>query len=395
MADDTPARSLASALAARTRTDAADWHAVFQARYGMLAAFRALRAAHGAGSVVTQLYTCCTAVTPIIEAGLEPVYADISPRSAAIDAHRLQIPSGARAVMLQHTYGVVDAQGAAELVRAAHEAGIPVFEDCAHCVGRLVRGADGAPLADASFHSFGVEKMIDGTHFGGAVWVNPASPFAAEAAIIRAELEALPEPPARLDALVRVYRVENGILAHLPGGLSSKLRHGLAARRLFEPAVSDAELDGAAPHGPMRASAWICREALTGLTGLDAAEAVRRETVAAYRDAFAGMPGVETLPAACQGEPQPLLRFPIFLSDTATADRAIAAVRAAGLFAQAWYRPELGPGVRDGAAYRVPADRSGLAVHERFVATVAALPADVGASGARRAAEAVAAVVSS
>lgn len=386
---------LKAALAARTNTDAADWYPVFQARYGMLAAFRALRAEAGAGSVVTQLFTCCTAVTPILAAGLEPIYADISPRSASIDTSRLHLPRDARAVMLQHTFGIVDAEGAGALADMVHEAGVPVLEDCAHCVGRLARDADDSPLADLSFHSFGVEKMIDGTHFGGAVWVNPASSFAPLVARVRAQLEALPAPGVHLRALVRAYRVENGVLTHVPGSLSGALRRGLAAAGLFEPAVSSAELRGTLPHEPMRAGGWVAGSALAGMACLDACEERRRQTVTAYRAAFAGMPGVSVLPAAMEGEPQPLLRFPIFLTDAASADRALDAVRAEGLYAQAWYRPELGPGVDDPAAYRVPTDRSALPVCTRMSQTVVALPADVGEQGARRAADAVCAVVSS
>lgn len=384
--------ALARALAERTGTRPEDWFCVFKARYGMQAALAALRPATGEGSAVTQLFTCLTAVVPIVAAGLAPVYRDVSARTASLDPERLDPPAGTRAVMLQHTYGIVDDAESEELSRRAHAAGALVVEDSAHCVCRMARDASGEPVADVSVHSFGVEKILP-THFGGAVWVNPASPLPELARAVRDALAALPAPPARLDALARRYRTENRVLAHLPAGVSAPLRRALVSSGAMEPAVSEEERRGAAARGPVRASAWVCERALAALAGLDEAEALRRETVEAYRAALAGVDGADALPAALEGPSQPLLRYPLLAPDTCAADRVVAEVCAAGLFAEAWYRPELGPGVLDAAAFRVPAERSGLPVHERLVATCAALPADVGASGARRAAGAVRAAI--
>ena len=72
----------------------------------------------------------------------------------------------------------------------------------------------------------------------------------------------------------------------------------------------------------------------------------------------------------------------------------LAAVRGQGYYAQAWYRPELGPGVTDPDAYRVPRDRSHLAVHDSLRSRVVALPADVGREAVRHIAEAIRLVTS-
>ena len=112
----TPAEeALARALAERTGTRPEDWFCVFKARYGMQAALSALRPATGEGAVVTQLFTCLTAVVPIVAAGLAPVYRDVSARTASLDPERLDPPAGARAVMLQHTYGIIDERDSALL----------------------------------------------------------------------------------------------------------------------------------------------------------------------------------------------------------------------------------------------------------------------------------------
>ena len=60
--------TLRANLAERTGTEASDWYPTFRTRHAMQAVFEALRAHRGAGEVVTQLLTCCTAVDPIIAA---------------------------------------------------------------------------------------------------------------------------------------------------------------------------------------------------------------------------------------------------------------------------------------------------------------------------------------
>lgn len=385
---------IASDLAARTGTDAADWYLVFKARYGMQLAFEAIRAELGEGKVATQLLTCCTAVDPILVAGLEPVYAEVSACTASLDPEKLGDVPGLRAVVLQHTYGIVDDASSQRLAARAHEQGAALVEDCAHGVARMVRGADGAPLADISVHSFGIEKMLD-CQFGGAVWVNPASPFSAMAARLHAVLSVLPPLTSRLDWLTRIYLLQNRVIAHSPLSLARWARRALPPRQLLEPPVSDIERRGGLQHPVFRPSASVCERALTALRKLDAGERLHVGAVEAYRREFADMPGVETFGAAMEGPAQPLLRFPILVHDTATADKVTDEVCAAGFYTTAWYRPELGPGVLDEEAYRVPKDRSGLSVCDRLVACVANLPCDVTEEGAHTVAEVVRRVVSS
>lgn len=385
---------LATALAGLTGTRAEDWFLVFKARYGMQVVFEAAAQELGRGSVATQLFTCCTAVTPVLAAGLRPVYADISRASAGIDPDALALDGDAAALMVQHTYGVVDEGESARLVAQAHAAGALAVEDSAHCVGRMARDAHGAPLADVSVHSFGVEKILN-TKFGGAVWINPETPFPAVAARARAALAALPQPGRHLDLLTRAYRVENRALAMLPVGASRALRSGLYRAGLFEVAVSDGERRGELPYRPMRPNDWSCARAREALAGLERDEARRRAAVGAYRAAFAQAPDAAPLAASLDGPLQPLLRFPVLLHDAGQADRVIDAVNSAGFFAQSWYRPLLGPGVLDAGRYGVPDDLSGLPVTAAMSEAVAALPTNVDADSARAIAGIVLGVVSS
>ena len=112
--------TLRDSLAAHTGTSVQDWFPVFKARYGMLAVFRALAAARpDRADVVTQILTCSTAVDPILVASLTPDYAEIDPATFAIDPGHLLLPDAAAALVIQHTFGLIDPGASQALAEAA------------------------------------------------------------------------------------------------------------------------------------------------------------------------------------------------------------------------------------------------------------------------------------
>jgi dTDP-4-amino-4,6-dideoxygalactose transaminase len=374
--------AVTAALAERTGTDPADWFLVFKARYGMEVVLRALAAMRGPGSVATQLFTCSTAVDPVLVAGLRPAYAEVSPASVAIDPATLALADDTRAVVVQHTFGIVDEPAARSLAEQAGAAGALLLEDAAHCVGRMARGADGAPLADVSFHSFGVEKMLP-TKFGGAVWVSPRLRDAALRERIVRDLQALPVVGGRLSLATKAYRSQVRVLGRLPGAVAGPVRSLLTRAGLFEPAVAPVEGRGRLAHAAMRPSDWVVDQIAAHLPALAATQARRQEVVAFYARELAGLVEV---PAAI-GEGQPLVRFPFFAADRATAERVLKALDAAGVYAGRWYRPGLFPGVEDPAAYGWT--RGALPVTEGLIDRVVNLPTTVDLAQARRAVDVV------
>ncbi len=386
--------ALARIMAERTGTRAEDWYCVYRARHGMLAACEAIRDAAGEGVVVTQLLTCCTAVDPILAAGLVPRYGEVSPATASLAPDSLPLDSSVRAVMLQHTYGIVDDGASRRIASVAHGAGALVLEDCAHGVARMAKGPDGSPLADISFHSFGVEKMLH-SQFGGAVWVNPEGAAPEVLQTLRERLAQLPIAGAHLTALTGTFVFWNRVFNHLPLGAARGLRRFLSAVGLFEPAVSDGERRGEVAHDPLRPSDAICDAAIDAFGRLDADMAMRAEAVRAYTELLDGVPGVTLLASAAREPFQPLLKYPVLVADAATSDAVCEACCAAGHYMTVWYRPELGPGVLDEAAYRVPADRSGIPVCDDMMQRILTLPTNQGAEGARAVVDVLKGVVSS
>ena len=97
-----------------------------------------------------------------------------------------------------------------------------------------------------------------------------------------------------------------------------------------------------------------------------------------------------SVPAAVfAGEAQPLLRFPAFLEDAERADAAIKSVRAAGLYAVAWYREPLFPGVTKPEAYGWDGTLAAWPKTARACEGAVSLPTDVTPERAREVARLV------
>ena len=314
--------------------------------------------------VVTQILTCSTAVDPILVAGLTPIYAEVDPATFAIDPAHLSLPDAVGAVVIQHTFGVVDEAGAGEIAAAGRAAGALVVEDSAHCVGRMARSVDGTPIADISVHSFGAEKMLP-TKFGGAIWVNPGLADRELHAAITTALTSLPSPGARLKLAARTYRWTRKVVSRVPS-----VGRALEKTQLYSPAVAQAEREGRLAHGAVGASGWVVDEASQALTQLPAIEAKRAAATSAYADALGGDFGG-----------QPLVRFPLLVPAGKDAQSVFSALRAQGIYAGTWYRPALFPGVADPAIYGyVPGT---LPITEDVIARIVNLPTDVTPERAR------------
>ena len=378
--------SLRLALAAASDTRAQDWYPVYKARYGMQVVFRALGTTAGRGQVLTQALTCCTAVDPILAAGLAPSYGDIDGASLSLPPEVVE--AGHDAVVMQHTFGLIDRERSAALAARARRLGAVVVEDSAHCVGRLAvqgpapsgdqadRGPGQEPLADVSIHSFGVQKILP-THFGGAVWISPGlvrtrPDFDRR---VRQALGSLPALSARLDWASRGYRTQARILARLPHRFGSSLRTGAARAGVLEPPVSALEQRGGLPLAPMLPSSWVARRATAALSGLPALYERLAATAEVLRRGPRG--GLVVPASVLDGPAQPLMRVPVLADGPDRADALIARLRSAGVYAEPWGRPLLYPGVADPRSYRLPATAS-LPVTAEVSATIVAVPTDLG-----------------
>lgn len=384
-------QSIKSFLAERTGTSADDWFLVSKARYGMQVVFSQIQQSRGTGAVMTQLFTCATAVNPILAGNLTPIYGQVSADNISLDAHALSIPEDTRALVIQNTFGVIDARNAQELAELAHQSQAVVIEDSAHCVARMARDPQGQPIADVSVHSFGAEKILP-TKFGGAIWLNPNS-IVLNSGDLRTNLvnalESLPTPTAKTEFAMKSYRWQLRILSRVPGSVGKALRTRLAQWGVFESPIVPSETRGRQPHQPSRISQYAAGAARASLEQLDSIENQRSAAVAVYvreLNEAVQLPVAVTVDGQGQSA-QPLVRMPVFVPEHIDAERVFSALAQHNVRPGRWYRPVLFPGAQDNAVYHYEPGATQHRATEQLVARVVNLPTNVSEAEALRIAQ--------
>jgi len=121
--------------------------------------------------VLLQAYTCVAVVEPILWNNVKPVFVDIDSESlntSGIDLEK-KITSKSKVLIIQHTFG--NPADLDELLKIAKKYNLFVIEDCAHAMGAEHKGKKVGTYGDASFFSFGRDKVISSV-FGGIVMTN-------------------------------------------------------------------------------------------------------------------------------------------------------------------------------------------------------------------------------
>lgn len=338
-------------LAERTGTDPEDWFLTFRAREAMQTVFDEIRRRSGAGDVIIQPFTCSTVPESVLAGGLDIKYSDISPASLSLDPGVLTVDSKTRAVVIQHTFGMIDNDSFRSSADKARKAGAVVVEDCAQCVCRMARDTSGNPAADISVHSFGLEKMTD-SHFGGAVWIDPDMEDKVLRDAIVSRLSSLPAVDERVDRSVSSYRTRFRILNHLPLKVRRPIRQRWTARRSFIPGISPEELAGGTLLEPSVPGSETVRRVIDSLSDIDQNESVRTQAVRRYAEFFGSKESGVTVPDIALSCGQPLLWFPVVAGSTQDAERISSTLNSNGYYSSTWGRPLLFPGVTDPEVFR-------------------------------------------
>ncbi len=120
--------------------------------------------------VLLQAYTCVAVPEPVLWCGLKPVYVDCDEETLTMSVSDLEkkITSRSKVLIIQHTLGnPANLDGLLAVARKHH---LFVVEDCAHALGALYKGKPVGSFGDASFFSFGRDKVVSSV-FGGALLV--------------------------------------------------------------------------------------------------------------------------------------------------------------------------------------------------------------------------------
>lgn len=138
-------------------------------RSSLVAALKAMEVGKG-DEVILQAFTCNAAVNPILHVGAKPVFADIDDSlNISVEDVKKKITSRTKAVMVQHTFGY---PAEVEKIKSVClDKGIYLIEDCAHALGAKFKESYCGSFGDASFFSFGRDKIISSV-YGGMVVVN-------------------------------------------------------------------------------------------------------------------------------------------------------------------------------------------------------------------------------
>ncbi|MBI2462678.1 MAG: aminotransferase class I/II-fold pyridoxal phosphate-dependent enzyme [Candidatus Spechtbacteria bacterium] len=139
-------------------------------RSAFLTLLKALRIQPG-DEILVQAFTCNAVPNPVLWWGAKPVFVDIEKDGYNMDPMDLEhkITPRCKAVVVQHTFGIPANMDA--LLRVAKNHKLFVIEDCAHALGAEWGGKRVGTIGDATFFSFGRDKVISSV-YGGALIVN-------------------------------------------------------------------------------------------------------------------------------------------------------------------------------------------------------------------------------
>lgn len=121
-------------------------------------------------------YSCIAVANSIWFSGTEPVFYDIELESYGVDFEDVKKKyaenSGIKAIVLQHTYGLIGKDFIATLEWAKQNS-LVVIEDCAHSLGSTMHGQMAGTFGDAAFFSFERSKCISTFQGGMATIKDP------------------------------------------------------------------------------------------------------------------------------------------------------------------------------------------------------------------------------
>ena len=141
---------------------------------GHLALCITLRALGLTGEVITTPFTFASTTHAIVDAGLTPVFCDVTPETYTIDADKIEalITDKTSAIMPVHVYGNVCDVDKIESIAKKHN--LKVIYDAAHVFGVKVGDRGIGTYGDVSMFSFHATKVFH-TIEGGCVTYNDAS----------------------------------------------------------------------------------------------------------------------------------------------------------------------------------------------------------------------------
>lgn len=276
--------------------------------------------------VLIQAFTCVAVPNSILWLSAKPIYVDID-NSYNMDVKDLKrkITKKSKAIVVQHTFGIptkID-----QIKKIAQKNGLYLIEDCAHALGASYKKRPVGTFGDASFFSFGRDKIISSV-FGGMALVKAQIKEKSEREVRRLKcpnilwtLQQLLHPIA-FSLILPIYNL----------GLGKLLLVGLQKARLLSLAVYEQEKSCQQPSVfPGTLPPALAQLAVNQLDKLERFNQHRRRVAKYYFSKLSttnlGLP--PNVNGACW------LRFPVTLDD---ASELIKYAKRQGISLGDWYR---------------------------------------------------------
>lgn len=318
-------------LADKTNTNSDDWYLVSRARHSLELTFRAISKLNPDSNVITQPFTCVTAVNPILAAGLNPIYCDINKSNLSMDAELLNrlIDSYTSAVVAQHTLGMqCDVEKIYKLKKTFK---FVLIEDSAHCLGTVNQ------IADVSIHSFGAEKILN-TSFGSAIWINPKFKNTQIGIKLLDSLHSMKRMTLFEKLTYGAYPYFNRILNRTPIKLSLFLRKCFSKLHIYIAPVMPIELHGKNYRTPKKLSLLLLKRIYKEILSLESNLNTRKKSLNIYNEL------TSNFSIDLSSSP---VRFPYLADSAEEAENIFYTLRNKGFTIGKWYRPLLFPGTSD------------------------------------------------
>ncbi len=303
-------------------------------RSALLAILRAFDIGLG-DEVLLQAFTCVAVPNSVSWAGARPVYVDID-ASLNIDRKDIEkkITKKTRAIIVQHTFGVpADMDG---LVALAKKYNLILIEDCAHSLGATYHGKKIGTFGDASFFSFGRDKVLSSVFGGLAIIQKNHEPQTKK---LQEYHESLPYPawfwifqqlfhPVAFAFIIPTYNL----------GIGKIVLVVLQKLHLLSYPVYPEEKVGKKPSDfPTRYSNGHAKLILNQLLKLDHYNETRRRIAQLYWDTLSKKGTVTLFP---QVDGAIYLRFPVRVSKP---DEVARSAKAKGILLGNWYHHTIDP----------------------------------------------------
>ncbi len=289
--------------------------------------------------VLVPAFTCQAVANAFSFHGIQLVFVDIELDTFGMDiaAARNAVAPRAKALLLQHTFGLV-CRDTEALCALAQSKGLYVIEDCAHATGGAYQGELLGTFGDIAFFSSERSKIVNSVHGG---WVMTRDPVLGEA--LSRVHAATPEPEqAYVDAVLYTLCQEwlkspDARDVPVPEEFREILRPGLSV----VPQMQAAELGGLfTAQYRLRMPDSIAAIVLQQLQQLPSI-LERRRAGAAYWLDWAAVNGIAHGQAVAGSEPA-WLRFPILVDAQVKRDTA-ALSRKLGCDIGVWFTTPIHP----------------------------------------------------